>query len=768
MSVVQKPTSMPSSSPLAPHSSLLLHLQDITKVYRRRQREVVAFKAESLDIKNGEYVAVVGPSGSGKTTLLSMLGGMLSPDTGKIWFDGESLYDLSITERTQLRRERIGFVFQTFNLVPYLTALENVQVPLFLHGVSKSEQRDRAVALLEQVGLGNRIEHKPSELSTGQQQRVALARTLANNPRLILADEPTGNLDPESREAVLSMFDNFVREGRTIVMVTHDPGAAARASRRLRLSDGKSLKARLPRRRRRNSITRKLSMKTRMSRSWYGAGTLVLAAMMTCPLATDAKEPLVRLSGLKSLVSQRAAGGPKSLKSASTTMARDKEVAVRGQDDEPRRVAPKPVVPPAPPAAANGKDSAYEADVTVPQKSDRVATRMTLAELESLALSNNPTLEQAAAGVEVERGSFQQAGLYPNPQIGYVNGASDKSSVKQSNGAFFSQEIVTAGKLKKAQDWEANEVNKVAWDLEAQRQRVLTDVKIRYFESLGAQHAVLTLKKLERISERGLDTVRQLVENKSAARADLLQAKIQLETVRASLDEATERHSAAWQQLSNVVGIPDLPTALLEGELKDDLPKLDARAAWEQLVAASPQIKSAEAERDHAHAELTLAEAQAIPNITLQAVAEYDRATQSSNVSTLVALPLPIFNRNRGNIAISKATRERLYQEYQARLDASASEASALAADGSLLDELLRNAVASLPELEATALAARSALARGDIDGFTYVGLETTANAKRLEVAQFRQALLEQRIALQTLLAGDPLVERTLDPVASR
>lgn len=216
----------------------MFHLQDITKVYRRRQREVVAFQVSSLDIGLGEYVAVVGPSGSGKTTLLSMLGGMLSPDTGKVWFGGESLYDLPITERTRRRRERIGFVFQTFNLVPYLTALENVQVPLFLHGVSKTEQRDRAVALLEQVGLGNRIEHKPSELSTGQQQRVALARTLANNPRLILADEPTGNLDPDSREAVLSMFDNFVREGRTIVMVTHDPGAAARAARRLRLSDG--------------------------------------------------------------------------------------------------------------------------------------------------------------------------------------------------------------------------------------------------------------------------------------------------------------------------------------------------------------------------------------------------------------------------------------------------------------------------------------------------------------------------------------------------
>lgn len=216
----------------------MFQLQDITKIYRRRQREVVAFKAASLDIGLGEYVAVVGPSGSGKTTLLSMLGGMLSPDTGTVWFEGESLYELPIAERTKRRRERIGFVFQTFNLVPYLTALENVQVPLFLHGVRKSEQRDRAAALLEQVGLSNRIEHKPSELSTGQQQRVALARTLANNPRLILADEPTGNLDPGSREAVLSLFDQFVSEDRTIVMVTHDPGAAARAKRRLCLNEG--------------------------------------------------------------------------------------------------------------------------------------------------------------------------------------------------------------------------------------------------------------------------------------------------------------------------------------------------------------------------------------------------------------------------------------------------------------------------------------------------------------------------------------------------
>ena len=275
---------------------------------------------------------------------------------------------------------------------------------------------------------------------------------------------------------------------------------------------------------------------------------------------------------------------------------------------------------------------------------------MTLADLEQLALSNNPTLEQAAAGVEVERGHFQQAGLYPNPQIGYVNGSSDRSSVRQSNGAFFSQEIVTAGKLQKAQAWEANEVNKVAWDLEAQRQRVLTDVKIRYFDVLGAQHAVLTLKKLEGIADRGLTTVRQLFDAKTASRADVLQAKIQVETVRASLDEATERHSAAWQQLANVVGMPDLETTLLDGKLDGDLPTLDMRSSWEKLLSSSPQLRSAEAERDHAYAEVTLAESQVIPNVTVQAVAEYDRATQASTVNTLVALPVPIFNRNQGNI----------------------------------------------------------------------------------------------------------------------
>jgi putative ABC transport system ATP-binding protein len=216
----------------------MFRLENLTKVYSRRGCEVVAFHAPALQIKDGDYVAIIGPSGSGKTTLLSLLGGMLSPNAGSVWLDDTSLYDISISERTRLRREKIGFVFQTFNLVPYLTALENVQIPLYLAGLPSNEQHLRAAALLERIGLGDRLEHKPSEMSTGQQQRVALARTLANNPPVILADEPTGNLDPDSRKCALEFFDQLHQEGHTIVMVTHDLAAAERAERKLALRDG--------------------------------------------------------------------------------------------------------------------------------------------------------------------------------------------------------------------------------------------------------------------------------------------------------------------------------------------------------------------------------------------------------------------------------------------------------------------------------------------------------------------------------------------------
>lgn len=217
----------------------MLRFENVVKRYVRRSQEVVAFEATSFEIARGDYVAIVGPSGSGKTTLLSMLGGMLAPTMGQIWFDNTSLYELAVAERADLRRRRIGFVFQTFNLVPYLSAIENVQVPLFLAGRTSVEQRQRASALLNDMGLADRLDHKPCELSVGQQQRVALARTLANDPEVILADEPTGNLDPESRERVLGFFDQLHREGRTIVMVTHDMQAAQRSRRQVSLHDGR-------------------------------------------------------------------------------------------------------------------------------------------------------------------------------------------------------------------------------------------------------------------------------------------------------------------------------------------------------------------------------------------------------------------------------------------------------------------------------------------------------------------------------------------------
>lgn len=216
-----------------------MQLEGVSKTYTHRGRLVTALDGASIDITLGDYVAVVGPSGSGKSTLLLMLGGMLSPCKGRVFLNGDSLYDLSPNQRAEVRRQKVGFVFQTFNLVPYLTALENVQIPLYLAGLTPNDQREKAAKLLDRVGLGDRLDHKPSELSVGQQQRVALARVLANGPEVILADEPTGNLDPETSTQILDLLDELNRDGRTIVMVTHDPRAAARAKRMLTLNAGR-------------------------------------------------------------------------------------------------------------------------------------------------------------------------------------------------------------------------------------------------------------------------------------------------------------------------------------------------------------------------------------------------------------------------------------------------------------------------------------------------------------------------------------------------
>ncbi|OQB43191.1 MAG: Lipoprotein-releasing system ATP-binding protein LolD [Candidatus Hydrogenedentes bacterium ADurb.Bin179] len=219
----------------------MLSMKSVSKSYQHRGKTITALYDVTLAIPKGDFVAIVGPSGSGKSTFLLMFGGMLSPASGSVQVDGQSLYDMNSEQRAVVRREKIGFVFQTFNLVPYLTALENVQIPLFLADLSEEEQKIRAAALLERVGLGDRIDHKPSELSIGQQQRVALARMLANDPPIILADEPTGNLDPENAESIQEFLKEANDEGRTVVMVTHDMRAAQVARRTLRLVDGKIL-----------------------------------------------------------------------------------------------------------------------------------------------------------------------------------------------------------------------------------------------------------------------------------------------------------------------------------------------------------------------------------------------------------------------------------------------------------------------------------------------------------------------------------------------
>jgi putative ABC transport system ATP-binding protein len=216
----------------------MLRMENVSKTYHHRGQPVTALNGANAEIPEGDFVSIVGPSGSGKSTLLLMLGGMLSPSQGRVFLEDQSVYDLNLNDRAQLRREKLGFVFQTFNLVPYLSALENVQVPLFLAKTDEKSQKDRAADLLDRVGLGDRLDHKPCELSVGQQQRVALARMLANDPAVILADEPTGNLDPETSQQVIGYLEEFNREGRTIVMVTHDPRAAERAKRTLRLQSG--------------------------------------------------------------------------------------------------------------------------------------------------------------------------------------------------------------------------------------------------------------------------------------------------------------------------------------------------------------------------------------------------------------------------------------------------------------------------------------------------------------------------------------------------
>jgi putative ABC transport system ATP-binding protein len=217
----------------------MLKCESLSRTYVSGGRELTVLKDISFEVESGGFVAIVGPSGSGKTTLLGLLAGLDRPSAGRIWLDGQDLDALDEDGRARLRRERIGFVFQSFQLIPTLTALENVQVPLELAG---GDGAAVSRELLERVGLGGRGHHYPAQLSGGEQQRVALARAFSNRPRILFADEPTGNLDVKTGAVIIELMGELNRQlATTLILVTHDPDLAARASRTIRLADGRML-----------------------------------------------------------------------------------------------------------------------------------------------------------------------------------------------------------------------------------------------------------------------------------------------------------------------------------------------------------------------------------------------------------------------------------------------------------------------------------------------------------------------------------------------
>jgi len=217
----------------------LIHIKDIVKVYEMGEEKLYALKGVSLDIKKNEYVAIMGPSGSGKSTLMNIIGCLDTPTDGTYILNGRDVHEMDDNELAEIRNKEIGFVFQTFNLLSRSDALHNVELPLIYSGVPKNDRVQRAREALESVGLGDRIKHKPNELSGGQRQRVAIARALVNKPSILLADEPTGNLDTKTGEEIMMLFEELNKRGNTIIIVTHEESIARHARRIIKIRDGK-------------------------------------------------------------------------------------------------------------------------------------------------------------------------------------------------------------------------------------------------------------------------------------------------------------------------------------------------------------------------------------------------------------------------------------------------------------------------------------------------------------------------------------------------
>jgi putative ABC transport system ATP-binding protein len=222
----------------AASSLSLIQLDNVTKTYDSGENAVQALRGVNVKIERGEFLAIIGPSGSGKSTLMHILGCLDSPSSGRYWLDGEDVAEMTGKQLARIRNQKLGFVFQTFNLLPRATVLKNVELPLLYAGVDSDSRRARALEALERVGLANRAKHRPNELSGGQRQRVAIARALVNTPSLILADEPTGNLDQKTGSDIIRLFEEVAAAGQTIILVTHDPAIAARTQRRVKIVDG--------------------------------------------------------------------------------------------------------------------------------------------------------------------------------------------------------------------------------------------------------------------------------------------------------------------------------------------------------------------------------------------------------------------------------------------------------------------------------------------------------------------------------------------------
>ncbi|MBF8982407.1 ABC transporter ATP-binding protein [Lutibacter sp. B2] len=220
----------------------MIKIEALKKTYKTGSISVEALKDTNIEVKPKEFVSIMGPSGSGKSTLMNILGCLDKPSGGKYELDGEKIEELDDVQLAMIRNKKIGFVFQSFNLLPRISALKNVELPMIYAGMQPKERRERAIQALERVGLGDRIDHKSNELSGGQRQRVAIARSLVNNPSIILADEPTGNLDTKSGDEVMAIFQQLNREGATIVMVTHEPEIAQHTKRIITFRDGAVIK----------------------------------------------------------------------------------------------------------------------------------------------------------------------------------------------------------------------------------------------------------------------------------------------------------------------------------------------------------------------------------------------------------------------------------------------------------------------------------------------------------------------------------------------